>query len=646
MNPPTSSGALNSALKETVRDLLRRSFDVSTVRLDRDHRDGLRILAKIILGHRWLVLAILCSNLLAAVFEGSTIGLLVVAVNVLVGSGEASFAHHLGAMGEWMDGLMPSTGRESLFLWLVALAMGGQVLKSGLTYLGSRLTTTLRYLVAMRLNEMAANQIMSFSYGEIGRHPAGYLTTMINHTQRYVELVTVFNQVILALFMFAAYFGLMMFVSLNTTVVAVLVLGVMSIGMTFIVRKLQKLGREFAAASLTAGRETFEYLQAPRLLRIVDATGYARRRLLKSRKRMLAAQAKAGYVRAAVEPIVDAVTVVGAGAFLIAGFFVAGDRVDEALPRLLVFLIILNRMMPQVKVLNSARMAFGNLLPIVQNTAAFLRTEDKEYLRRGGSPVTGVNRGIEFRSVFFAYPDAPGNVLEDINFSLEKGRTIAVVGASGAGKSTLADLLLGLYEPTSGEVLVDGASLSTLDPGQWRRRIGVVDQDVFLLNASIRDNIAFARGGYGERDIEEAARAAHAHDFIRTMPAGYATEVGDRGFRLSGGQQQRLALARALLGNPEILILDEATSALDTESEKIIQDTLEELHSERTMLIIAHRLSTIAHANEVIVLERGRIIERGTSDSLLRAGGKFAKLWNLQSKGPSGWRADARAGQV
>ncbi|MEO2177959.1 MAG: ATP-binding cassette domain-containing protein, partial [bacterium] len=248
---------------------------------------------------------------------------------------------------------------------------------------------------------------------------------------------------------------------------------------------------------------------------------------------------------------------------------------------------------------------------------------------RGGKDPVFTSR-IEFRDVSFSYPGSDAFALKSLNLKVNKGETVALVGGSGAGKSTLADLVLGLFSPSLGSILVDDIDLETIDQEKWRDLIGVVDQEAFLLNTSIRDNIAFARSDVSDQELEKVAIAAHADEFICNLENGYDTIIGDRGLRLSGGQQQRVVLARALLRNPEILILDEATSALDTESERLIQRTLDDLHSDRTIVIIAHRLSTVVRADKIIVIEGGELIEQGSPTDLIEAKGRFSSLWRLQ----------------
>lgn len=208
----------------------------------------------------------------------------------------------------------------------------------------------------------------------------------------------------------------------------------------------------------------------------------------------------------------------------------------------------------------------------------------------------------------------------------------ALVGASGAGKTTLADLIPRFYDPTQGQLLIDGVDIRQLEIKSLRRRLAVVSQDTFIFNTSVRDNIAYGTEGATELAIEEAARQANALEFIQEMPEGFDTQLGDRGVRLSGGQRQRIAIARALLRNPEILILDEATSALDSVSERLIQDSLEKLSVGRTVIAIAHRLSTIVRADQVVVLEQGRIVEQGKYQELLEQRGHLWKYHQMQSE--------------
>jgi subfamily B ATP-binding cassette protein MsbA len=248
---------------------------------------------------------------------------------------------------------------------------------------------------------------------------------------------------------------------------------------------------------------------------------------------------------------------------------------------------------------------------------------------RPGDEVARFDREIVFDRVSFRYGDGD-LVLRDVCFSLGKGRVVALVGPSGAGKTTVADLLPRFHDPTTGQVLMDGVPLTRLGRRSLRAMMGVVSQDTVLLNDTVRGNIAYGSPGATAEQVESAADAANAAAFIAELPQGYDTMLGERGTRLSGGQRQRIAIARALLRDPPILILDEATSALDTESERLVQQAIERLMRDRTVLVIAHRLATVRDADEIVVLDAGRIVQRGSHEELLRAGGLYRRLYDLQ----------------
>ena len=298
---------------------------------------------------------------------------------------------------------------------------------------------------------------------------------------------------------------------------------------------------------------------------------------------------------------------------------------------LITFMVLVMRLLQPIKQLSQAPTTAQQSLAAAERLFEVLDQPAETQTDRGTREVHELRDGVAFDQVSFAYGDDP--VLTDVSLTARRGEIVALVGASGAGKSTLVDLIPRFIEPTRGRVLVDGTDAREIRLASLRALTGIVSQDTVLFNDTVLANIAYgAEDRYTHAQVEAAARAANAHDFILALPQGYGTVLGERGTRLSGGQRQRLAIARALLTDPPILILDEATSALDTESERLVQEAIDRLLAGRTVFVIAHRLSTIVHATQILVLEQGRVVERGTHTELLARGGAYARLHAMQQR--------------
>jgi len=294
------------------------------------------------------------------------------------------------------------------------------------------------------------------------------------------------------------------------------------------------------------------------------------------------------------------------------------------------YLVIFSQIIPPAKSLTTAFFNIQKGLASLDRIGYILDAEVTIKDKPNAIPIDGFKEYIEYRNVSFAYNEEM--VLKNINLRIEKGKTIALVGKSGAGKSTLVDLLPRFIEATEGEIMIDGKPVNDLMLFNLRQLMGIVSQRSILFNDTFYNNIAFGLEEVPELDVIAAAKVANAHDFILENNNGYYSNVGEGGSKLSGGQQQRVSIARAVLKNPPILILDEATSSLDTESERLVQEAIINLMKNRTSIVIAHRLSTIKHADEIIVLEEGEIVERGKHDDLLKENGYYWKLHELQMK--------------
>ncbi len=314
---------------------------------------------------------------------------------------------------------------------------------------------------------------------------------------------------------------------------------------------------------------------------------------------------------------------------LVSVFYVGGmERASGAITpsNLVTFLFLLFGLMQPISVLVNTIAGMQRGIAAGANVAAVL--DEAPSITSGERDASSLRPQIEIKNVTFSYGSA--DVLRNVSFTIRRGETVALVGSSGSGKSTMLDLLLRFYDPQSGSVELDGVDVRTLDLRSYRHHFGVVSQETILFNDSVRNNISLGDDAADIGRVQQAASIAHAHTFIAAMPEGYDTIIGDRGIRLSGGQRQRIAIARALYREPQILLFDEATSALDTESERLVQEAIDDVLKDRTAVIVAHRLSTIVNADRIIVFDQGTIAEEGTHAELLARGGVYARLHALQ----------------
>ncbi|MCH7414786.1 ABC transporter ATP-binding protein/permease [Belliella sp. R4-6] len=318
-----------------------------------------------------------------------------------------------------------------------------------------------------------------------------------------------------------------------------------------------------------------------------------------------------------------------AGILVYGGALVLNNNSDLSASDFITYIIIFTQVLNPAKEISRAASVIQRGLASAERI--FKVVDTKSQIQNVAHPkeINAFEKEVLFKDVFFGYEKE--DVLKEINFKLQKGKTIALVGPSGGGKSTIADLVPRFYDPTKGKVTIDGIDLKEIELTNLRSLMGIVTQESILFNDTVFNNIAFGLEGVSEEKVIEAAKIANAHEFIVHLENGYYTSIGERGSKLSGGQRQRLSIARAVLKNPPILILDEATSALDSESELLVQEALTKLMSNRTTLVIAHRLSTIQHADEILVIERGEIVQRGTHQALMLEEGIYKKLSTMQS---------------
>lgn len=399
------------------------------------------------------------------------------------------------------------------------------------------------------------------------------------------------------------------------------------LGIHYVSKKISYgIGERKVAASMGQTIAVNEFLNGFRQIIALNTSKWWLNRFDLQSQIIRALEVKETIWYALPRPIMELVAVTVTLSMIILIWFTFSGDISTVLPIVGVFGVALVQLMPPMTEIGAQRMRLMVSLPSLNVVHNIIQGPIP--MRRKGYHVLGsFQDAIRFENVTFAYPGRPA-LFDKLNLSIGKGTTTAIVGPSGGGKSTIVNLLLGLFEPTSGTITVDGVPMDDLDRLDWIDRIGLVSQDSFMYHDTALENIKLGRQDVAQESILKATRLAYAHDFIQGLPEGYDTVVGERGMKISGGQQQRLAIARAILDSPEILIFDEATSSLDGISEKYVQDSMDAVSVDHTVVIISHRISTIQNAHNIIVLDDGKIVESGSHSELLSLDGKYTQLIN------------------
>jgi subfamily B ATP-binding cassette protein MsbA len=578
---------------------------------------------------RWLVLNFIlgCSS---ALFNGVSTTLIVPLILGLLGKGNIILKSGPPLLQKILSLFDRGDGANNITA-MVAVVVLMIVLKNVATYLNSIVSVRLSRKLIKDIRKEAIKLLLEVDIDFFAKSKIGEI---VNKISDEVSRATTAIRVAINIFTTSATILIFVFILISISVkltIATTALLVVVVGINqFLIKRAKEFGKNLSEKSRIYSSALWEVFRGIRVIKAVsnEESEYQRLAQFIDEREQADEQSQANYD--AVGPINEVMGTLAILTIVILGKAFFWQQIEEFSTVLLIYLYVLFRLLPFVSLLNTQRSGFANVVPSTEIVADFLRRDNKPFMTNGQSLYRKIERGIRLEGVSFTYPGHDDLVLNGVDLWVEKGTTLALVGASGAGKSTLADLLPRFYDPIEGCITIDGKDLREYDIHSLRQAMGIVSQDTFLFNTSVWNNIAYGLEDVSEEKVIEAAKRANAYEFIVQLPQEFDTEIGDRGILLSGGQRQRLAIARAILRNPDILILDEATSALDNVSERLVQQAIDELCRDRTTVVIAHRLSTIQKANQIAVLDKGRVVEIGTHEELIKKGGHYTRLYAMQ----------------
>lgn len=523
-------------------------------------------------------------------------------------------------------------------LYLIAILIVAAVILTNLfRYLAQRSMVNARTLLVKRIREAIFEKVNYLHMGYFTKEHKGDLLSRMNSDVFEIEAVAANSLEVLFKepYIMIGYFIALFTISANLTLFTLLIIPVSAIGIAMVTKRLRKEAKDMQSSIGRLLTIIDETLMGMRIIRAFNATDFILKRFSRENDFYRKASLQ-GFKKRELAPAFSEVSgvIVVAGILIYGGGMILGNQGGDAsglqASEFIAFIAIFSQVMRPAKAMVVALANIQRGEASGQRVLEILDTPIQVADKPNATFFKKFKDKVEFNNVCFGYSSTP--VLKKINFTIEKGKTIALVGPSGVGKSTIADLMPRFYDVSSGSILIDGEDIRNLTMESLRSQMSFVTQDIILFNDTIFNNIALGKPDATIEDVMRAAKIANAHDFIMHTEEGYQTNIGDRGIRLSGGQRQRLSIARAVFKNPAILILDEATSALDTESERSVQEALDNLMQGRTTLVIAHRLSTIKNADEILILHDGEIVERGNHFELIEIEESIYKKLTLLQK--------------
>jgi subfamily B ATP-binding cassette protein MsbA len=584
-----------------------------------------RRLVPLLKPHRWALPATILLGILSSLAEGIGISLFVPLLESLDRETPS-----LPAMG-WFQRLIEPllfgvTGASRLFI-IVAAILAMTIVKGLLTYLHSALAALLNARITHGLRCRTFSKLLGLSQTALDRAAPGRLINLLGtDTWNTSDAISLFTNLAINICSIGVFATLLLALSWRLALLVAAGVALISLLLRALSAGARGLGRQAVEANAELSSQMLDGLDGVRVIQVFGLRSHRQRLFNLVSEKVRSIYLRMDLLHRLVYPLSE-ILYIG----LLLAILLAGVSLGYSIPTVVVFLLLLYRLQPQVRQLDSARLSLTAMASSVEDVMRFLEAEQDAPAPAARVPLSDSGREIHFEGVTFFYDAADTFALEQVSFRIPRGKATAIVGPSGSGKTTLISLLCRFQEPVTGEIQVDGHPLSTKNVEAWRAEIAWAGQDPYLFQATVRENIRYGNLAASDEEVAQAAVEADADDFIRTLPEGYDTRIGNGGVPLSGGQAQRVSLARALLRKPAILILDEATSALDSVSEDYVQRHLRRRAATQTLIVISHRLSTVRYADHIVVLNRGRVVEQGPPSELFGRPGFLSRLRELQN---------------
>lgn len=584
----------------------------------------------------WHYAAPLGMTLIAATLEGASLALLVPLANGLA-TNDLTFVWDYPVIRNWHaafpDALGAATSpNRSAFLLIILLLFAATVLGLVLTYAAMRLSTWRDGLYASRVKAHTLQRTLSFGMQYFDRASPAAVSYAVGYSETLLSFLRVVEQAADAIFRLTAMAIVLVSISWQLTLFLCLAVPFLGVLERHMVRRSQRAAEEALVADLDFKRQVENTLSCVPLLKAFALEDRTHEEYAREIDRWRAAILKRESVNLAVGPLQQTTTL--AAVALAMGIGVALTTTDNtsSLSAICAFLLVARRAVPMIGIATSVRIGFATARPQLDRLVEIFDDQNKFFVEHGRREFAGLHQAIEFRKVYFSYTEGqPG--LRGFQCTIPAGRTTALVGATGSGKTTVAALLMRLYDCPAGSIFVDGVDIREFSLRSLADRAAFVGQTSWLFNGTIRANLTFGLNRTpSDHELTRVLADVRLESLITRQPLGLEAPIGDRGMVLSGGERQRLCIARAILRNAELIVLDEATASLDSETERALQQVLDVAARGRTLLVIAHRLSTIRHADQILVMSDGAVVERGTWHELIQRGGPFASLWNAQTE--------------